>query len=176
MEIKININIDNDIEYNVENVVEDDCKMPSSKRNIVILCVVIPFLLFLAGISFPFWTDNYILYVLCLSPFYTYMFIILTLASPEWWHIDYVSEKKIYAVQSCFIGTFITTVISIFGGFFGFTDYDALYHGTCVILAFNIPASIIFTFLIGYEYSRLYEVKKERKWLFSICSFDCDKK
>ena len=28
MEIKININIDNDIECNVKNVVEDDCKMP----------------------------------------------------------------------------------------------------------------------------------------------------
>ena len=33
MEIKININIENDIECNVENVVEDDCKMPSSKRD-----------------------------------------------------------------------------------------------------------------------------------------------
>ena len=105
------------------------------------------------------------------------MFIILTFASPEWWHIDYVSEKKLYAAQSCFVGISVPTAISILGGFFGFTDYDALHHGTCVILAFNIPASIIFTFLIGYEFSRLYEVKKERKWLFSICSIrtHCDK-
>ena len=37
MGIKININIDNDIECDIESVVKDDCKMPSSKRNIVIL-------------------------------------------------------------------------------------------------------------------------------------------
>ncbi|SHK68406.1 hypothetical protein [Fibrobacter sp. UWB12] len=175
MEIKINININNDIECNVKNVVEDDCKMPSSKRNIAILCVVIPFLLFLTGISSPFWTDNYILYVFCLLPFYTYMVIIKFLVNSEW-QLDYVSEKKFYAAQSCFVGISVPTVISILGGFFGFTDYDALYHGTCVILAFNIPASFIVTFLIGYEYSCLYELKKEQEWLFSICRFGCNKK
>lgn len=169
MGIKININIDNDIECDIESVVKDDCKMPSSKRNIVILCVLIPFFLFMAGVSSPFWTDNYIVYALCLLPFYTYMVVISTFVNPEWC-LDYVSEKKFYAAQSCFVGMSIPTAISILGGFFGFTDYDALYHGTCVILAFNIPASIVFTFLFGYECSRLYEVKKVQKKIFSICS------
>ena len=35
-----------------------------------------------------------------------------------------------------------------------------------IYVAFNIPASIIVSFLIGYEYSRLYEVKKEQNGFF----------
>lgn len=146
------------IEINVKHNSEDDCKMPSSKLQMFILCVVIPFFLFAVGVSSPLWTDNFVVYILCLLPFYTYSFIIFAFTNPKSLTY-YVSDKKLFATESCFMGTAIPTLISIIGGIFCLGNYDAFYHGICIILAFNIPVSIIHSSLICFECVHLREVK-----------------
>lgn len=50
-------------------------KMPSM-RKIYVLCTVIPFVLFWAGITSPLWTDNFIVYIFALAPYYLYIILL----------------------------------------------------------------------------------------------------
>lgn len=50
-------------------------KMPSM-RKIYVLCAVIPFVLFWAGVTSPLWTDNFIVYFFALAPYYLYIILL----------------------------------------------------------------------------------------------------
>lgn len=58
-----------------------------SKRKIFTLCAVIPFVLFLTGILAPVWTDNFIVYVFALLPYYLYTFYVSN---------DWIDGKRLY--------------------------------------------------------------------------------
>ncbi|MBO7060115.1 MAG: hypothetical protein J6W54_03330 [Fibrobacter sp.] len=57
------------------------------KRKIFMLCAVIPFVLFLAGVLAPVWTDNFIVYVFALLPYYLYTFYVSN---------DWIDGKRLY--------------------------------------------------------------------------------
>ena len=65
-----------------------------SKRKIFTLCAVIPFVLFLTGILAPVWTDNFIVYVFALLPYYLYTFYVSN---------DWIDGKRLCAFFSLFL-------------------------------------------------------------------------
>lgn len=62
-------------------------KILPSKRKILIHCAVIPFILFWAGILSPVWTNNFIVYVFALAPYYFHSFYVSN---------DWIDGKNLY--------------------------------------------------------------------------------
>lgn len=127
-------------------------KVPS-KRKIVFVCVVVSVLLFLCGVLSPVWTDNFGVYLFCLLPFYAYTYTIesVFVEGPALFR----TERGLYASKMWVAGIAITAVLSIVGAFF-LGDSESVYYGPCLILAFNIPVSIVYVVIGAFSDSVRY--------------------
>ena len=103
---KTRMKMSKDIEFELNQ--GKDVKMPSM-RKIYVLCSVIPFVLFWAGITSPLWTDNFIVYIFALAPFYTF-FAILSIYEKQ---ADCGYEKKMIVASGT--SAFISSVTSLLG-------------------------------------------------------------
>ena len=119
------------------------------KRKIGFVCVVVPVLLFLCGVLSPVWTDNFGVYLFCLLPFYAYTYTIesVFVEGPALFGTD----RGLYASKMWVAGIVITAILSIVGAFF-LGDSEAVYYGPCLILAFNILASIVYVVIGAFSY------------------------
>ena len=112
----------------------------SLNRKIFALCAVIPFVLFWVGILSPLWTDNFVVYVFALLPYYLYTFYV----SNDW--IDgklYMTKEGLFAsriwrnsVIVCSTGSIssIFLITSLWGTFFAYP---------CLMLVVNAPMAVI---------------------------------
>lgn len=115
-------------------------KMPS-KRKINFVCAVLPLILFVFGVLSPVWTDSFVVYVFSLLPFYVYTYIVESV------FVDggslFGTKRGLYASRMWVAGIVVTTVVSVIGAFF-LGDTGAIYYGPCMILAINIPVSVVY--------------------------------
>ena len=127
-----------DIDYKESNI---NKKILPSKRKINVICVVIPLVLFLCGVLSPIWTDNFLVYVFSLFPFYAYTYIIESIFIDK--STLFRTERGLYASKMWVVGIVSPAILSVIGSFFT-GNPDAIYYGPCMILAFNIPVSIVY--------------------------------
>ena len=140
-----------DIDYKECNIATE--RILPSKRIINVICVVIPLALFLCGVLSPIWTDNFFVYVFSLFPFYAYTYIIEDIFIDG--TVLFRTERGLYASKKWTIGIITPAIMSIIGLFFT-GNPDALYYGPCMILAFNIPVSIVYAVVCVFADSVRY--------------------
>ena len=61
------------------------------KCKVHVICAFIPFVLFWAGVFSPLWTENFVVYVLALAPYYLYTFYLSN---------DWIDGKKLYDTRA----------------------------------------------------------------------------
>lgn len=127
-------------------------KMPS-KCEINFVCAVLPLVLFVFGVLSPVWTDSFVVYVFSLLPFYVYTYIVESV------FVDggplFGTKRGLYASRMWVAGIVVTTVVSVIGAFF-LGDTGAIYYGPCMILAINIPVSIVYAIVCIFADSVRY--------------------
>lgn len=103
-------------------------------RKGVILGLVVPFILFWTGILSPLYTDNFLVWVFSLVPFYVYVF-------------GYLSEKTSYAPLASAYNFIFSLCVCVFCWF----AFDVV-NVVLVMSIVNIPVSfVIFIFVIMSE-------------------------
>ena len=129
-------------------------KMPST-RKIYILCTVIPFILFWTGITSPLWTDNFIVYVFALAPYYLYTFYV----SNDW--IDdklYMTNEGLRASRIWRNSVIVCSVFSISAMFLLPDFWGTFFAYPCLMLVFNAPMAaigILYSCAVdGFRYAR----------------------
>ncbi|SHL42060.1 hypothetical protein SAMN05720487_11393 [Fibrobacter sp. UWT2] len=115
-------------------------QMPST-RKIYVLCTVIPFLLFWGGILSPLWTDNFILYVFALAPYYFYTFYL----SNDWIEGKslFMTSEGLYASKVWCISVVVCSVCSIASIFLLFELWNTFFFKPCLMLVLNAPMAIV---------------------------------
>lgn len=127
-------------------------KMPS-KCKINFVCAVLPLVLFVFGVLSPVWTDSFVVYVFSLLPFYAYTYIVESV------FVDggalFGTERGLYASKMWVAGIVVSTAVSVIGAFF-LGNKEAVYYGPCMILAFNIPVSVVYAIVCIFSDSVRY--------------------
>ena len=122
----------------------NDKRMLPSKRKISVLCAIIPFILFWAGILSPVWTDNFIVYVFALAPYYFYSFYV----SNDW--IDgknlYMTSEGLYASKIWRNCICVCSTCSISSIFLLTSVWGTLFAYPCLMLVLNAPMAAISIF------------------------------
>lgn len=126
-----------------------------SIRKIYVLCAVIPFILFWTGITSPLWTDNFIVYVFALVPYYAYAFYL----SNDW--IDdklYMTNEGLKASRVWRNGVITCSVFSISSMFLLPDFWGTFFAYPCLMLVINAPMAAIGIFyscgVDGFRYAR----------------------
>jgi hypothetical protein len=126
------------VEINLSN--GKTAKMPSM-RKICVLCTIIPFILFWGGILSPLWTDNFIVYVFALAPYYFYTFYL----SHDW--IDgkslYMTNAGLTASKVWCVSVVICSVCSLASMFLFFPLWDTFFFKPCLMLVLNAPMAFV---------------------------------
>lgn len=140
---KTRMKMSKDIEFELNQ--GKDVKMPSM-RKIYVLCSVIPFVLFWAGITSPLWTDNFVAYVFALAPYYLYTFYI----SNDW--IDgklYMTNEGLKASKIWRNSVIAYSVFSISSMFLLPDFWGTILGYPCLMLVFNAPMAAIGIFILA---------------------------
>jgi hypothetical protein len=128
----------NDVEINLFN--GKAARMPST-RKIYVLCTVIPFLLFWGGILSPLWTDNFIVYVFALAPYYLYIILLSN---------DWIESKKLFrTVEGLFASKiwrnsiYACSICSFLSLFLVMPLWETFLVGPCLMLCINAPMAFV---------------------------------
>lgn len=108
----------------------------------VLVGVIIPFILFWGGIMSPFYTDNILIWIFSLVPFYVYLFA-CSFVKKE-------MEERVVAIP--YVLNIATSVILLMAFFFIPGELETL-RNACKMGIVNILPSILFLFFLSVDCS-----------------------
>ena len=127
-------------------------KMPSM-RKIYVLCAVIPFVLFWAGITSPLWTDNFIVYFFALAPYYLYIILL----NNDWidGRILFDTQIGILISKIWVLNIFLMAVSSLFLAQF-WTYTESIFFGVILMNVVNVVPAFISVIAALYLHKTRY--------------------
>lgn len=108
----------------------------------ILVGVVVPFILFWGGIMSPFYTDNILIWIFSLVPFYAYLFA-CSFVKKE-------MEERIVTIP--YVLNIATSVILLMAFFFVPGEFETL-RNACKMGIANILPSILFLFFLSIDCS-----------------------
>lgn len=125
-----------------------------SIRKIYVLCAVIPFILFWIGILSPLWTDNFIVYVFALAPYYLYIILL----NNEWLDGRFLCDTKIgkYASRIWAFNIGLSALSSLFLSFL-WTRSDLFLYGVSLMALVNVVPAFVSSLAALFLHKTRYE-------------------
>lgn len=139
-----------DIEFELNQ--GKDVKIPSM-RKIYVLCSVIPFVLFWAGVTSPLWTDNFIVYIFALAPYYLYIILL----NNDWidGRILFDTQIGILISKIWAFNIFLMAVSSLFLAQF-WTYTESIFFGVILMNVVNVVPAFISVIAALYLHKTRY--------------------
>lgn len=141
------------IELNIGSGLDLKVGLPSL-RKIYVLCAVIPFILFWTGITSPLWTDNFIVYVFALAPYYLYIILL----NNEWLEGRFLCDTKIgkYASRIWAFNIGLSALSSLFLSFL-WTRSDLFLYGVSLMALVNVVPAFVSSLAALFLHKTRYE-------------------